>query len=162
MTLVPGADRLPFPVPAQKADGPRRSGTHRCERRGWDSNPRAVLPATSLAGRPDRPDSGTSPYAGLQHTGQTPAISNGGRRGIRTPGGFHLDGFQDRCIRPLCHPSARDNSDSVVVGPNGQVGCRMVAGQSTRLRSSVIQSAALSCASATSWRRAWPCSPAAG
>jgi hypothetical protein len=30
-------------------------------RRGWDSNPRWLLHHTSLAGRPDRPDSGTSP-----------------------------------------------------------------------------------------------------
>lgn len=29
----------------------------------------------------------------------------GGRRGIRTPGGFHLNGFQDRRVRPLRHPS---------------------------------------------------------
>src|SRR5688572_15058660 len=29
----------------------------------------------------------------------------GGERGIRTPGGFHLNGFQDRRIRPLCHLS---------------------------------------------------------
>ena len=28
-----------------------------------------------------------------------------GERGIRTPGGFHLNGFQDRRIRPLCHLS---------------------------------------------------------
>ena len=29
----------------------------------------------------------------------------GGRRGIRTPGSFHFNGFQDRRIKPLCHPS---------------------------------------------------------
>ena len=29
----------------------------------------------------------------------------GGRRGIRTPGGVTLAGFQDQCIRPLCHSS---------------------------------------------------------
>ena len=29
----------------------------------------------------------------------------GGRRGIRTPGSLHFNGFQDRRIRPLCHPS---------------------------------------------------------
>ena len=32
-------------------------------------------------------------------------VSVGGRRGIRTPGGFHLNGFQDRRDRPLRHPS---------------------------------------------------------
>lgn len=32
-------------------------------------------------------------------------LAFGGRIGIRTPGGFHHDGFQDRCIRPLCHSS---------------------------------------------------------
>jgi hypothetical protein len=30
----------------------------------------------------------------------------GGRGGIRTHGCFHIGGFQDRCNRPLCHPSA--------------------------------------------------------
>jgi hypothetical protein len=34
-------------------------------------------------------------------------IASGGERGIRTPGGFHLNGFQDRRIRPLCHLSGR-------------------------------------------------------
>ena len=29
-----------------------------------------------------------------------------GEGGIRTPGGFHLNGFQDRRNRPLCHLSA--------------------------------------------------------
>ena len=32
----------------------------------------------------------------------------GGERGIRTPGGSHLNGFQDRRIRPLCHLSNAD------------------------------------------------------
>ena len=31
----------------------------------------------------------------------------GGRGGIRTHGCFHIAGFQDRCIRPLCHPSGK-------------------------------------------------------
>ena len=30
----------------------------------------------------------------------------GGERGIRTPGGLTLNGFQDRRNRPLCHLSA--------------------------------------------------------
>ncbi len=30
---------------------------------------------------------------------------SGGERGIRTPGGLHLNGFQDRRNRPLCHLS---------------------------------------------------------
>ena len=29
----------------------------------------------------------------------------GGERGIRTPGTLQYAGFQDRCIRPLCHLS---------------------------------------------------------
>ena len=29
----------------------------------------------------------------------------GGRIGIRTPGCFHINGFQDRRFRPLSHPS---------------------------------------------------------
>ena len=32
---------------------------------------------------------------------------NGGERGIRTPGGFHLFGFQDRRLKPLDHLSAK-------------------------------------------------------
>ncbi len=35
-----------------------------------------------------------------------PVLSAGGERGIRTPGSFHFNGFQDRRIRPLCHLSA--------------------------------------------------------
>ena len=31
--------------------------------------------------------------------------SNGGERGIRTPGTFRLNSFQDYRIRPLCHLS---------------------------------------------------------
>lgn len=38
------------------------------ERRGWDLNPRTGCPVTSLAGRPDRPDSGTSPCCGRDRT----------------------------------------------------------------------------------------------
>ena len=33
------------------------------------------------------------------------SVGEGGERGIRTPGGLHLNGFQDRRIRPLCHLS---------------------------------------------------------
>ncbi len=33
----------------------------------------------------------------------------GGERGIRTPGGVTLNGFQDRRIRPLCHLSEIKN-----------------------------------------------------
>ena len=32
-------------------------------------------------------------------------LSRSGERGIRTPGGVTLNGFQDRRIRPLCHLS---------------------------------------------------------
>jgi hypothetical protein len=34
-------------------------------------------------------------------------IDKSGERGIRTPGGVTLNGFQDRRIRPLCHLSGR-------------------------------------------------------
>ena len=43
---------------------PRRgAGAGDLTRRGWDLNPRTSYPVTSLAGRPDQPDSGTSPNA---------------------------------------------------------------------------------------------------
>ena len=32
----------------------------------------------------------------------------GGRRGIRTPGCFHINGFQDHRYRPLSHPSIKN------------------------------------------------------
>jgi hypothetical protein len=38
----------------------------------------------------------------------------GGERGIRTPGGITLNGFQDRRIRPLCHLSG-DKSKTIFV-----------------------------------------------
>ena len=33
-----------------------------------------------------------------------------GERGIRTPGGLHLNGFQDRRNRPLCHLSGNKST----------------------------------------------------
>ena len=38
-----------------------------------------------------------------------------GERGIRTPGTSQYAGFQDRCIRPLCHLSNRGNAIDVVL-----------------------------------------------
>ena len=35
------------------------------------------------------------------------ASESGGERGIRTPGGLRLNGFQDRRNRPLCHLSVQ-------------------------------------------------------
>ena len=47
---------------AGTGSGPRLVAGPRLGRRGWDSNPRiGGYPITSLAGRPDQPDSGTSP-----------------------------------------------------------------------------------------------------
>ena len=34
---------------------------------------------------------------------------NGGEREIRTPGGLHPGGFQDRCLKPLDHLSGSEN-----------------------------------------------------
>ena len=42
----------------------------------------------------------------LRRLGQSRIGSNGGGSGIRTHEGISPAGFQDRCIRPLCHPSA--------------------------------------------------------
>lgn len=36
---------------------------------------------------------------------------DGGRGGIRTHGWSPIDGFQDRCIQPLCHPSCMNFQD---------------------------------------------------
>jgi hypothetical protein len=38
------------------------------------------------------------------------AVLISGERGIRTPGGVTLNGFQDRRIRPLCHLSGANVS----------------------------------------------------
>jgi hypothetical protein len=38
------------------------------------------------------------------------SIEISGERGIRTPGGVTLNGFQDRRIRPLCHLSGANVS----------------------------------------------------
>ena len=37
----------------------------------------------------------------------------GGERGIRTPGTSRYAGFQDQCIRPLCHLSDREFENSL-------------------------------------------------
>ncbi len=56
----------------------------------------------------------------IDHSGISPIFSGlppfGGGRGIRTPGGSHLNGFQDRRNRPLCHPSG-DKSSTFSVPP---------------------------------------------
>ena len=58
-------------------------------------NPGYRYQYTSLAGKRLRPLGHRSlSYQGLF-----------GWRGIRTPGGLHLNGFQDRLLRPLGHPS---------------------------------------------------------
>ena len=38
-------------------------------------------------------------------------FQSGGRGRIRTHGCFHIGCFQDRCIRPLCHPSRSVTSE---------------------------------------------------
>ncbi len=42
---------------------------------------------------------------GLRHLSRCTKTLQGGGGGIRTPGELPLNGFQDRRIRPLCHPS---------------------------------------------------------
>ena len=37
-----------------------------------------------------------------------------GERGIRTPGGSHLNGFQDRRNRPLCHLSGGKSTKKII------------------------------------------------
>ena len=41
-------------------------------------------------------------------------ISFSGERGIRTPGTLLYAGFQDQCIRPLCHLSFCDSDANVI------------------------------------------------
>src|SRR5687767_9196214 len=50
---------------------------------------------------------GSPPPGGRQPAPATASEDDvGGGGGIRTHGGSRHGGFQDRCIRPLCHPSA--------------------------------------------------------
>ena len=44
-------------------------------------------------------------------------IIDGGEAGIRTLGGFPLNGFQDRRFRPLSHLSATDGENNNVKSP---------------------------------------------
>ena len=46
-------------------------------------------------------------FAGFPYKGLSQTIDFSGERGIRTPGGVTLNGFQDRRNRPLCHLSGR-------------------------------------------------------
>ena len=48
---------------------------------------------------------------------RTVAKRPSGRGGIRTPGTLRHAGFQDRCIRPLCHPTNREINDESLVAP---------------------------------------------
>lgn len=63
---------------------------------------------------PSKRDIGTS-LAGLVGPAMKPqtlfVFQSGGRGRIRTHGYFHIGGFQDRCIRPLCHPSRSVTSE---------------------------------------------------
>ena len=82
-----------------------------------DLNPGYRYQYTSLAGKRLRPLGHRSNYylvsLRLWDTAEVhrpaephgPNVTKDGWRGIRTPGGLHLNGFQDRRLRPLGHPS---------------------------------------------------------
>ena len=83
-------------------------------RREGDSNPRTSCEINGFRDRPDRPLWHLSEVSvGLGVGVGVASLSNShpnthpprGERGIRTPGGLHLNGFQDRRNRPLCHLS---------------------------------------------------------
>ena len=44
--------------------------------------------------------------------GFKPAAPGNGGGGIRTHGDLRLFGFQDRCIKPLCHPSSSEQGEN--------------------------------------------------
>ena len=50
-------------------------------------------------------DEHTKKHRAVLRTALCPVIKLCGERGIRTPGGVTLNGFQDRRNRPLCHLS---------------------------------------------------------
>ncbi len=81
-----------------------------------DLNPGYRYQYTSLAGKRLRPLGHRSNYWSIVVVGygwirirpaepHGPNVTKDGWRGIRTPGGLHLNGFQDRRLRPLGHPS---------------------------------------------------------
>ena len=71
-----------------------------------------------------------------------PHTLTGGRGGIRTPEGSHPGGFQDRCLRPLGHPSTtptggRKSDEQVSVLATAQrrkVGAALRIDQQSRLK----------------------------
>ena len=65
--LPPGASIRHLGSHRERA-GPRLDRRGPGQRRGWDLNPRTSYPVTSLAGKPDRPDSGTSPCCAADRT----------------------------------------------------------------------------------------------
>lgn len=54
---------------------------------------------------------------------------NGGRGGIRTHGCLHIGGFQDRCNRPLCHPSGARTKVATEVDTLGGVWRQVIASE---------------------------------
>jgi hypothetical protein len=57
------------------------------------------------------------PLPATPKTAPTPgehSRNQGGGEGIRTPGWFPIGGFQNRCLRPLGHPSGRKHRDPVL------------------------------------------------
>jgi hypothetical protein len=49
-------------------------------------------------------------------------FSCGGERGIRTPGGVTLNGFQDRRNRPLCHLSGGKSTKKMIYAKKKYLG----------------------------------------
>ncbi len=58
-----------------------------------------------------------------ENTTQDGSYFHGGESEIRTHGGFHLDGFQDRYLKPLGHLSMVVRVlDEGMIGENGDFG----------------------------------------
>ncbi len=80
----------------------------RCEKKDRDSShllARIVIRSRTVASGSSNSYNCLSKSIGLGYNNTYRLERRGGERGIRTPGALRLSGFQDRRIRPLCHPS---------------------------------------------------------
>ena len=97
----------------------RQSGSREVIPCCWNANSHSSVVACFAVRRiePFFPDRGFEPHRPGNQKKKRPPFSggrflcnslnmNGGEGGIRTHGDLRLGGFQDRCIRPLCHLSA--------------------------------------------------------
>ena len=85
----------------------RGTGSARRVHTGDPPGERSPFPVRAHGFNTMRLDRSAEPPPGRERAAWVPGAIDGGGGGIRTPDAFRHAGFQNRCIQPLCHASAR-------------------------------------------------------